>query len=458
MGELGRIRPSTRMATGGRRPRIVLLTVVALLALPAIVPAAVTVTTSLSETLYSTVQNEDCSKLHALKDQGTGGGMDELPMNIVRVHATVPGVPDDQVTFHWSLEKPISGVLIADKDIAGNQSATVIQGICAKFGSEVGGPCVLSGDGLRAYSQPSILWIAPTCDILPTNTGKPFHGGRVRFKVKAVQGKRKLGKGAANVGFGRVASVTLFVDGKNGLHKPSGIAGGFRRTFSANTNPNGQTLPQVREYVFVNGGGDTMTVMDSRSPCTIDRRDFAACATMDYEAAGKYLATLQEVFVDDSALCDNLTVQVLPCAARGDVQISRRPHPDAYTPGSPKNGTVDVTVRLRNRSIAEGGLPPCDFVLASDTLSCSEEAEFSGGTSTKTTAFSFFELNLPTDTVRPGHSLVLFHRDNVPLFNILSDAAKMTDTWTANTVNAGSYDGMDKYRIKGRPDVPAPPQ
>src|SRR5690242_16200023 len=87
--------PSTLPAAPARaRSRKLLLTVVGMLAWPAVVPAAVTVTASQTETLYST-SNPDCATLHALSD-------DALPLNIVRLKANVPGVPDDQVTFRWS--------------------------------------------------------------------------------------------------------------------------------------------------------------------------------------------------------------------------------------------------------------------------------------------------------------------------------------------------------------------
>src|SRR5439155_22537495 len=192
--------------------------------------------------------------------------------------------------FRWSVLKPEFGMLVADQDIAGGESKPVIEGICAEFGTE-GGPCVLTADRLRFYTQPSILWIAPTCDILPKNTAKQFRGGRARFKVKAQRGKQKLGKGQVSIGFGRVASIILFADEQNGLGKPSGIPGGVRFIFSANTNPNGQPLPRVDHYEFSNGAGATE---NSESRCTfVDGRSLDAGAgangELDYTAMGKYL-------------------------------------------------------------------------------------------------------------------------------------------------------------------------
>ena len=450
--------PKTIAASASARSLISLLTAVVVLAWPAIVSAAVTVSASLSETLYSATSNTDCATLHPLNDQGIAGGMGELPLNVVRLHATVPGVPDDQVMFRWSVLKPEFGVLVADQNIAGGGSQAVIKGICAEFGTEAG-PCVLNGDALRFYALPSILWVAPTCDILPKNTAKQFRGGRARFKVKALSGKRKLGRGQISVGFGRVASIILFADERDGLRKPSGVPGGVRFIFSSNTNPNGQPLPPVDHYEFSNGAGATA---DSEGRCTFeDGRSFDACAgavgELDYHAMGKYLASVKEVFDDNSALCDNITVQVLACAPRGHLQIIRRPRVDTYTPGSPRTGKVDVIVRLKNDSVAEHGLPPCGFLLEENALSCSEEARFAGGSAVKGTAFTLEQAGIPSFFVlRPGKSIDLLRLNDVPLINILPDIATLTDTWTANTVNAGSFDAMDKYRIKGRPNVPAP--
>ncbi len=458
MGEPGKLDgPRMIAASASARSLILFLTGVVALAWPAIVSAAVTVSASLSETLYSATSNTDCATLHPLKDQGTAGGKGDLPLNVVRLHATVPGVPDDQVTFRWSVLKPEFGVLVADQDITSGDS-TVIEGICAKFGTEAG-PCVLSGDRLRFYTQPSILWVAPTCDILPKNTAKQFHGGRARFKVKAMRGKQKLGKGQISVGFGRVASIILFADEQDGLGKPSGIPDGVRFFFSANTNPNGMTLPPLDHYEFNNGAGATE---DTTSGCTFaDLRSFDACAgatgELDYHAMGRFLASVTEVFKDNSALCDNITVQVLACAPRGHLQVIRRPRVETYTPGSARTGTVDVIVRLKNNSIAEHGLPACGFLLDDPVLSCSEEAQFAGGSATKDTEFTLAQENIPNGFVlRPGRSIDLLRLKNVPLINILPDTATLTDTWTAHSVNAGGFDATDKYRIKGRPSVPAP--
>ena len=446
--------PGASMAASPRPRSSLLLLAVAMLGSPGLVSADVTVGASRSETIYSAASSMDCAKLHPMKDE-------ELPLNVVRLKAMVPGVPDEQVSFRWSVLKPAVGVLIADQDISGGESKPVIEGICGQFGTE-GGACVLSGDRLRFYTMPSVLWVAPTCDILPDNTGKQFGGGLARFKVTARMGKRKLGKGKVSVGFGRVAAITLFADEQNGIGKPSGVSGGVRFIFSANTNPNGQALPDLDHYEFTNGAG---AAADAEAGCDVrfaDQRPFDVCTgadgELDYHAGGtgRHLATVKEVFKDGSALCDNITVQVLACAARGRLEVSRQPRVRTYTPGSPRTGTVNVTVRLRNESIAEHGLPACPFLLAENVLNCSEEAAFSGGSEVKGTSLTLEQLGIPTGfTLPPGGSIVLL-RKNMPLINVLPDTASLTDAWTATSVNAGNFDASDAYRIKGRPGVPAP--
>src|SRR5262249_35087723 len=129
-----------------------------------------------------------------------------LPLNIVRLSATLPpGTSTDGVRFEWQL--PPQGVLAADQDLGPDQEASVIKGLCA----DVGNGCTLTTEQLAIYNQPTVFWIAPTCDGLPDKTDKPFNGGKVKISVRAFRGKRRIGKGATSVGFGRIASLTLFV-------------------------------------------------------------------------------------------------------------------------------------------------------------------------------------------------------------------------------------------------------
>src|SRR5882724_666742 len=101
MGEPGKLDgPSALMALSVRaRSCLLLLPLAAMLAWPALVSGAVSVSASVTEALYSATPNMDCAKLHPLEDK-------DLPLNVVRLHATVPGVPADQVSFRWSVRKP----------------------------------------------------------------------------------------------------------------------------------------------------------------------------------------------------------------------------------------------------------------------------------------------------------------------------------------------------------------
>ncbi len=57
---------------------------------------------------------------------------------------------------------------------------------------------------------------------------------------------------------------------------------------------------------------------------------------------------------------------------------------------------------------------------------------------------------LPVDqiTVRQGETADLVVA-TVPVANVLPEAAKVTDTWTSHSVNAGDAHATIKYRITG---------
>src|SRR5207253_2419498 len=80
------------------------------------------------------------------------------------------------------------GVLVADLDIGPAGQSGAVAGLCAEFGDA----CVLTPEKLPFYTKSSILWLAPTCDILPKTPFKPFRGGVSRVAVQAVTGARKL--------------------------------------------------------------------------------------------------------------------------------------------------------------------------------------------------------------------------------------------------------------------------
>ncbi|HJQ84620.1 MAG TPA: hypothetical protein VKA21_11115 [Candidatus Binatia bacterium] len=463
--------------------------------------AVVGLQVSRSELLYSHELDPDCTELHNTVDSG-------LPLNVVRLRATVPGIPDDQVVFRWSIQKPAVGGLAADQEISDAAGAPVIEAICAEFGNQ----CLLTKETLHLYTRPTIFWVAPTCDILPKNTGRQYRGGLVRFRVRATQGRRKLGKASIKVGFGRVASVRLFADGDDGVGKPSGVPTGVRVVYGALTDPGGLALPGSK-YTFKDGENETK---ESEGPCTVEGTSFPACAQFDYGSGGKFLATVEQEFGDGSALCDNVTVQVLACSAAGRLEIIRRPKLRTYVPGDPVKGKVDVTVRLHNDSQARNGLPACGFLISGPVvLRCQERVEFGGTMDEHTTVFDTRHCSVTTDigcnsnagcpdgetclteahcsetfsrscrgdadcqppacpgcgesetcikvldlssdlVIRPGRFFDLLKLDDVGLFNVTAGKAKLQDLWTAHTINAGDYDGATSYGIKGRPDVHPP--
>jgi hypothetical protein len=494
----------------GRTTRIsscaVALAVVVLNCLTAPAMGAVSLSPSRTDLLYSTDANPDCSALFEIKDDT------KLPFNVVRIRVLVDNAsPTRPLGYRWSIRKPV-GILAADLDLGPGEQTPDVSGMCADFGNA----CVLTEDRLRFYSEPSILWIAPTCRELPTDTSQPFHGGVVRIRVKVSDGRRRLGTATVAIGFGRNGSVTLFVNdlaGKfeNGLRKRE-VATGFDASFAAKLSP--PTLAPgpgpVVTYDIDNGGGGSASLAPG---CSIV--GFDACERIDYPSAGRFLASVIAKFDDGSALCDNLNVRVVKCSPAGQVEIIPRPKLATYDPARP-GSTVDLTVRLHNKSQAQGGLPACPFGLRGENvLSCSESVKVGGVTDSRTTTFDLKHCSVTTDQpcendarcepgetcltrphcsktlkqlcgndadcdptgqpprcmdckpgetcirvlelgvggevlLQPGQSIDLFHQ-TVTLRNDLPGTAKMVDTWTATTENAGSYDARFRYRIRGRP-------
>jgi len=489
-----------------RPSRSVGVAFVALLVAGTPAAAVVTLSASRTELLYSTDVNPDCSKLFPMDDT-------QLPFNITRVIAVVPNAPAGrQLSYRWSLRKPAVGTLAANLPIGTSGGASAVSGMCADFGNA----CLLTGDKLRFYNESSILWIAPTCDVLPKDTSKPFRGGVGRIRVKVSDGRRKVGSATVTIGFGRNGSVTLFmtdIDGnfEDGLRKHQ-VPTGFAPVFAATVDPPTFTPGPgpVMKFIFDNGGGAGATV-DPGCPFP----GFDACKRLDYASGGRFLANVAAKFEDGSALCDNLTALALTCNPSGRVEIIPRPRLATYDPASPRS-TVDLIVRLHNTSTAKGGLPACPFQLGgAGVLTCSEGLSVGGVKDSKSTSFDLPHCSVATDRpcaddaqcptgetcltqphcsmtltqqcgndadcdstgqpprcpnckpdetcirvlelgagmeprVNPGHSIELFHQ-TVKLRDDLPSTAKMVDTWTAKTENAGSYDGTLKYRIRGRP-------
>src|SRR5262249_29486706 len=140
----------------------------------------------------------DCSKLHAISDDT------KLPMNVVRLRATVDGASPGDVRYRWSVPPGQVGTLAADLDLGPADETAAVRALCADFGSA----CMLTPDKLPFYNYPTVLWVAPSCDVLadPKKRGA-VDRGLARVGVAVTRGNRKVGKATMGLDFGRAASV-----------------------------------------------------------------------------------------------------------------------------------------------------------------------------------------------------------------------------------------------------------
>jgi len=472
------------------------------------------VTASRSELLYSSgAANPNCSELSKITDDSA------LPLYIVRLHAAAPpGIPADQVRYEWSFPKPALGVLAADIDLGPDEEEPAIRSLCA----DLGNGCVLTAEQLTVYNHPSILWIAPGCNVLPDNTARPFHGGRVRIGARASVGKRRLGKGAVTIGFGRLGSLVLFVKPAlakhfdDGIGKPGGVGITLDPDFAVRFDAGSAPLPALEGFTLDSGGGGTVPLS---SPCLLDTT-FTACESgrVLYTSAGKRVGTAMANFKDGSVFCDKLTVNVLTAPLKPTLDVSISPKRRQYVPGDPTSGSVNLRVRLRNASppgplnniLVLGNAATCDSEVrvGASTISkttqidlqhcsatvhqgCDTDADctpgpcrdcqpnevcitssycstFPGGSSIGCTSDRDCQPPRcmfcgPNDTcihVLPLSSIFLAPGDTVDLVNstigvanTLSTPARVTDTWTGHTFNAGDASDVVKYRIAPRPNV-----
>jgi hypothetical protein len=473
--------------------------------------AVVTLSASRSETLYSITSEPDCSALHAIGDDS------RLPANVVRLRASIPGVPEDrlgQYRFEWSLPDPNVGTLAADLDIGPSEENPAVRGMCSEFGSA----CVLTQGTVRFYTEPTILWIAPGCTF-PKDPTRPSRGGVVRVKVKAFQGKGRLGKGRISLGYGRIASLTLYANSKDGTGARNGIPSDLNPFFSATLTPQAP-LPQVKQFVFDSGEGSR----EVATPGSCAGEPYDACATdLLYEQGGTFAATVQAEFEDDSSICDNVPVRIGTSPNVIQLRVSATPRRTTYVPGDPARGTVNLRVSARNVSdpaVARGVI----LLTGSNFLSCEAEIEVGGTTTTKTTSFDLQHCSITSDqpckvdndcargggcpdcqpnevclarshcsttftqscafdsdcrqprcatcgtdetctrvlstsaiTVAIGESVELLN-ETVTLDNRLPAVAKITDVWTVNPFNAPTDSAELTYQIRGTPRAARTPR
>jgi hypothetical protein len=356
-----------------RRVVVVVVEVLALLVAHAS-PAGAVVSASAARTelLYSSEADIDCSKLFKITDDL------KLPRNVARIRAVASGARDPaQVRFRWSMQRKGAGTLAADLDLGPLDQTSAVSGMCADFGNA----CSLTEDRLRFYDEPSILWVAPTCGILPTNTSKPYRGGTVKIGVKAFEGRRRLGRATVTLGFGRDGTVTLFAwNGRlrddrlvmeDGIGK-SQVGVPVNVLFGATTAPPADAPGPIKDFVFDNGGGGKATVDPGCSiPTTVP---LDACETVPYGADGRFRPTVAARFEDKSALCDAMTTTVNNC--HGDIRIDAIPDPkrSIYDANDPSRSTVHLIVRVTNTSKPGNDLPACNlFFEGAGVLSCQEE-------------------------------------------------------------------------------------
>jgi hypothetical protein len=334
----------------------------------------VAVTATRTNLLYSLDANPDCSALSKMADEA-------LPFFVTRIKVEgAPAVPG--LRYRWSMPKGDKGSLAADLDLGSGAEQSAVSGMCADFGSA----CLLTEQKLAFYNEKTILWVAPTCAVLPSDTSKQFHGGRSHVRVKVLQVRRQIGRGVANLDWGKNGALTLYVSDmenpprfQNGIgrHTPIPIfanpTAGWKVT-PPNPGPAGSMSSQF------GGGGSTM----GRLTCA----DFEGCEEVFFPSAGRFLFTLTLFFEDRSALCDNVTVRVATCAPKARLEVVPKPKLGTYDPQNPNRSDVDLTVRLHNISKPEGGLPACPFLLrGAGILSCASTIRVGSVKDTRNTTF-----------------------------------------------------------------------
>jgi hypothetical protein len=460
--------------------------------------AQVTLTASKADVLFSSDDQHECGALARLADP-------DLPSHVVRLRVDDPSGTAD--TFRWSLPKPNVGFFLQDNPdlVSSVAGAFAIQGFCSDFGTA----CLLTKEALRAYNRPTVLWAGPTCASLPSNTRTQFGGDTVRVRVKVKGGGRSLGKASTTFTYGALGSPVLFVenqggDMEDGIGKKEVNTGVGLPLFAAVVDPGLLAdLPSPPEqYVFENGEGDREAT--DMCPFPNAPEGSQACTRLQYESAGRFVATLSVNLEDGAAICDKVRTKIGTCIGRPKLKVIRKPSPDRYKSGD----VADVTVRMINASPKENG---CRFIFTADILSCM--ADFKLGTLEESRSTNFQLPNCKEDGLvcendfqcgangpclteshcsetttqlctadndcslslcptcqpdercdrildvgldllfrglNPGESVDLL-QETVELKNILKGTAKIRETWTGNTFNAGSASDSIRYRIKGVP-------
>ena len=172
-----------------------------------------------TELLYAQSADVDCTMLHKITDDS------QLPFYVARLHVegVASGLP---VRYRWSVakSKKAKGLLAADLDLGPMAATSDVIGMCSTFGNM----CVLTQDRLKFYNEPTVFFVAPTCDILPNDTEKPFRGGTTKIRVVVTAGRRRVGRATITIGWGREGTVVVFAQDSqgrfdDGIGKPNGV-------------------------------------------------------------------------------------------------------------------------------------------------------------------------------------------------------------------------------------------
>jgi hypothetical protein len=208
----------------------------------------------------------------------------------------------------------------------------------------------------------------------------------VRFRVKAAQNGRPVGRGTVSVGYGRLATAKMLVADppferfRDGHGKPDGEKIFIDPEFGASFDFKGQTaLPPVTRVTFDNGDGGSATEPAAMRGASRPR---CLCTVTLLRYRRKHLASMQVDLQDGSALCDNLTVNVRVAPLSLELDVSAQPRRASYVPGDPIIGNPHLRVRARNTSPPDTGF----IVLTGNLLTCETEAKVDGTILTRTTS------------------------------------------------------------------------
>ena len=341
-----------------------------------------------TELLYAQSADVDCTMLHKITDDS------QLPFDVARL--SVEGVPSGlPVRYRWSIAKKAAGTLAADLDLGPMAQTSDVIGMCSAFGNA----CVLTQDRLKFYNEPKLFFVAPTCDILPNDTEKPFRGGTTKIRVKVSAGRRRLGRATITIGWGREGTITIFAQdsqGKfdDGIGKPNGVNVPAVTILGSvvDAHPSPEPAGGVQTFKFDGTGFNTAETIG----CPLTR--FDACVEEDLFSAGRFFPSVAALYKDGSALCDKMETRTGTCAPNPKLEVIARPKLATYDPNSPRKNTVDLTVRLKNESHAEGGLAPCDFLLrGAGILTCAENLSVGGVKDSKSMQFDFKHCSKASD-------------------------------------------------------------